>query len=90
VDDNNSKRKSNAARGKPCKERPWSWQEKAVLRMIGDIFDATNDVRSARSVYLSLTEFASDAQSNTFSQSIAKIARRAGVSYRTCFEVLKF
>ena len=57
--------------------------------MIGDIFDATNDVRSARSVYLSLTEFASDAQSNTFSQSVANIARRAGVSYRTCFEVLK-
>ena len=57
--------------------------------MIGDIFDATNDVRSARSVYLSLTQFASDAQRNTFSQPVGKIARRAGVSYRTCFEVLK-
>ena len=56
--------------------------------MIADIFDATNDVNSARTIYVALTEFASDNGSETFTAPIAQIARRAGVSYRTAFAIL--
>lgn len=60
-----------------------------MLRMISDIFDATNDASLARSVYLALTEIASDEQSDRFTKSINEIAKRASVSYRTTFEMLK-
>jgi hypothetical protein len=57
--------------------------------MIASIFDATNDVNSARSLYLALSEFASDNGTETFTESIAQIARRAGVSYRTTTSFMK-
>jgi len=75
-------------RGKPGKKRPWCWQEKQILRTIGDIFDASNDVASARSVYVAITEIASDEQSDTFTRPIAEIERRAGVSRRTVASML--
>jgi hypothetical protein len=67
---------------------PWCWQSKQMLRAINDIFDATNDIASARSVYVALTEFASDNQSETFTSPIGDIARRAGVSYSTAHRIL--
>jgi len=60
-----------------------------VLRFIRDCFDDTNSVASALSVYLSLTEKASDAQSDQFDCRIGDIASRAGVSYRTAANVLR-
>jgi hypothetical protein len=91
---NNSNEESNpgdnsaTGRRKQCKERPWCWLEKTILRTIGDIFDATNDEASARSVYLALSEIASDEQSDTFTTPMSSIARRAGVSYRTVSTIL--
>jgi molybdenum-dependent DNA-binding transcriptional regulator ModE len=70
------------------KDGPWCWQHKEKLTMITDIFDATNDVNSARTIYVALTEFASDNGNETFTVPIAQIARRAGVSYRTAFAIL--
>jgi hypothetical protein len=71
------------------KNGPFCWQEKQVLRFIRDCFDDTNSVASALSVYLSLTEKASDAQSDQFDCRIRDIASRAGVSYRTAGNVLR-
>jgi len=78
----------------PFKERhirdgcAWCWQSKETLKTIGEIFDATNDTSSARSVYLALTQIASDEQSESFTKPIGEIARRAGVSYRTAARIL--
>ena len=57
--------------------------------MIDEVFDASNDVASARSVYLALTQIASDEQSETFTRRIREIALTAAVSYRTTFHMLK-
>jgi hypothetical protein len=70
------------------KDGPWCWQHKQMLTMISDIFDATNDVSSARTIYVALSEFASDNGSETFTESIAQIARRAAVSYSTAARLL--
>src|SRR5215470_5011232 len=37
------------------RNQPFAWQDKKTLTMIAEIFDATNDVNSARSVYVALT-----------------------------------
>jgi hypothetical protein len=78
----------NAGRGKPCKQRPWLWMEKAILRMIRDVFDATNDVSSALAVSVALAEIGSDEQSDTFTKSIREIAGRAGASYKSAARIL--
>jgi len=70
------------------KDGPFCWQSKAVLRSIRDCFDETNGVASALAVYLSLTEKASDAQSEAFDCRVRDIAARAGVSYRTAMPIL--
>jgi hypothetical protein len=70
------------------KESPFCWQSKRVLRFIRDSFDESNNVASALAVYVSLTENASDHQSETFDSRIRDIAARAGVSYRTANDVL--
>lgn len=69
-------------------DRPFCWQSKEVLRFIRDCFDATNNIASALAVYVSLTEKASDEQSETFNSRIRDIAARAGVSYKTVTSVL--
>lgn len=84
-----SKDNSATGRGKPCKERPWAWIEKAIVRMIRDVFDATNDVALALALYLALTEIASDEQSDTFTKPISEIAKRAGMSYRKAWSILQ-
>lgn len=71
------------------KDGPWCWQSKHVLRFIRDCFDDTNTVSSAIAIYTSLTEIASDHQSETFTCTIREIASKAGTSYRTATSVLK-
>jgi hypothetical protein len=68
---------------------PFCWQSKDVLRLIRDSFDETNSVTSALAIYGSLSEKASDEQSETFDCRIRDIAARAGVSYKTAANVLR-
>src|SRR5262245_34323021 len=68
---------------------PWCWQDKRTLQMIRDYMeDRHGHSAFALSTYVALTEFASDAKSETFTASINAIARRAGASYRTTWEIL--
>jgi hypothetical protein len=79
----------NAGRGKPGKERPWCWQEKAGRRMIRTMFDSRpKQMSSALSVYDALTEIASDEQRNKFEAAVAQIASYAGVSPSTVWRLL--
>jgi hypothetical protein len=77
-------------------DKPFCWQSKSAMKTIADIFDATRNTASARSVYVAMTEFQSDEGSGSFTRTIAQIASRAGVSYRTtttilnCFEEANF
>ena len=71
------------------KNGPFCWQSKQVLRLIRDCFDESNNVASALAVYASLSEKASDKQSETFDCRIRDIAARAGVSYKTAANVLR-
>src|SRR6266516_2089953 len=65
-------------------------QKMEALRMIRDVFENGHGHSAlAQSVYIALSELASDAQSETFTASINEIRRRAGVSYRSAFDFLK-
>ncbi len=75
-------------RGSATDEAPFCWQNKRVLRLITETFAESNQAASARSVYLAMTEIASDLQAETFIAGIADIARRAGVSYKTVDRLL--
>jgi hypothetical protein len=86
VKPNHSEHEINNGRGNPNNKRPWCWQEKATLKTIRDVFGST--AASALAVYVTLTEIASDAQSDTFTRSIGEIAARARVSYRTASAIL--
>jgi hypothetical protein len=88
VNKTNDESKPTTGRGKPCKDRPWLWIEKKIMRTIRDVFDATNDVSSALALCLAMTEIASDEQSDTFTKPIAEIAKRAGLKYRTTISML--
>ena len=70
-------------RGNPGKDRPWCWCEKDALEMITETFSESNQSASARSVYVSLCQIASDEGSNTFTVNKALIAHKAGVSVKT-------
>jgi hypothetical protein len=77
-------------------DKPFCWQSKSAMKTMADIFDATRNTASARSVYVALSEIQSDEGSESFTRTIAQIASRAGVSYRTtttilnCFEQANF
>jgi len=71
------------------KDGPFCWQSKGVLKRITEVFSESNCAASARSVYLALTELASDEQSETFTASKALIAHKAGVSVKTAETMLK-
>ena len=58
------------------------------MKTIADVFDATQDIASARSVYIALSEIASDEGSEIFTRPIKQIADRAAVSYRTTASIL--
>src|SRR5438552_19014356 len=84
VNDTNSKTNS--------KREPFAWIEKGKLRMIGDVFSqkpgSINSACSARSIYLALTEIASDKQRDSFEASQAEIAARASLSIATVRRIL--
>ena len=73
---------TNPARGTASVEKPFIWQAKAALRRIRDAFDHLTFLNQAIAVYLTLTEFASDAHSETFTRRRREIAERSGVSVR--------
>lgn len=68
----------------------FAWQGKAELRRIADACDGRTDRALMLAVYLALTWFASDKRAPTFTESITRIAERAGVSYRKAAGVLSF
>lgn len=84
---------TNGAMAEPtprsAKEAPYCWAAKGVLRVIGERFQNSNKVPTARSVYLALCEIASDVQSESFRVKIALVADKAGVSYKTALEYLR-
>jgi hypothetical protein len=77
------KHKPDARGKKPGNSRPWCWCEKAILRLITETFAESNQAASARSLYLAMTELASDQQSDVFTVPGALIAYKAGLSVRT-------
>ena len=72
------------------KDGPFAWLGKTELRLIADACDGRKDRAHVLAVYLALAWFASDKQSAAFSETIARIAERAGVSYRKAADVLDF
>jgi hypothetical protein len=71
------------------KAAPFAWQHKDMLRMITDTFSESDQAASARSLYVALTELASDNQSETFTATKALIAHKAGLSVSTVQRLLK-
>lgn len=69
-------------RGKAKDEKPFAWQSKIALRIIREAFDKLTFLDQAIAVYVTLTEFASDAQSETFTRRRREVAERSGVSLR--------
>ncbi len=86
--ENENNKIDNVGRGKPCPADPWCWCSKGALKMITAQFAESNQAISARSVYVAMTELASDAASDTFTASKALIAHKAGVSYKTVERIL--
>ena len=85
----NESKTDNAGRGKPSKGGPWCWCEKEILQMIRDhLTDGHGHCAEPLSVYLALTQLASDKHSETFTATISQIATLAGVSYRTTWDIL--
>jgi hypothetical protein len=81
---------TNEIRPRQIKDAPFCWQHKETLQMIRDVFENGHGITAIPiSIYVALTELASDAQSETFTAPISEIARRASVSYRTAFSFLK-
>jgi hypothetical protein len=76
------------ARSRPTGDRPWCWQEKAVIRQIRDAWDSKTYLDQALATYLVLTEKASDKQSATFDVSKREIASKSGVSLRRVTTIL--
>jgi len=68
---------------------PFAWQHKTILKMINDAFSDADRCVSARSVYLALTELASDHGVETFTETKALIAHKAMVSVKTVERILK-
>ncbi len=71
------------------KDGPFCWQSKEALRHIREVFDQSRDVSSALSVYLALSEVASNSAAAAFTTTQADLAQRAGLSVRKVADVLK-
>jgi DNA-binding transcriptional ArsR family regulator len=87
--DHQDVRKGFPPRRQPSASGPWCWQEKGALNLIMCELSEGGGACAGRSVYLALTEFASDAQSASFVITVAEIAHRAGISKRTTTTALK-
>jgi DNA-binding IscR family transcriptional regulator len=74
-----------------AKREPFCWLEKRKLRMIADVFaeGKLGAVSAARTVYLALSEIASDKQKDTFTVATLYIAQRAGVTPKTVRRMTK-
>jgi len=72
------------------KAGPFCWQAKAEMRRIADACDGRTDRALVIAIYVALTWLASDSQSESFTESKARIAERAGTSYRKAADVLAF
>src|SRR6266446_3122178 len=81
--------KNFPARGQPCASGPWCWQQKQALNLIMKQLSENGTACVGRSVYLALTELASDAHGASFIRSVAEIAHRACVSVRATGTALK-
>jgi hypothetical protein len=70
---------------------PWCWLRKRQLRMLADVFaeGKVGNLAAARSVYLALSEIASDRENDTFTVATLYIAQRAGVTLKTVRRVVK-
>jgi hypothetical protein len=80
---------TNEIRPRQIKDEPFCWQHKETLKMIRNVFENGHGIAAIPiSVYVSMSELASDAQSETFTAPISQIALRAGTSYRTTAEIL--
>ena len=73
------------------KREPFCWLGKRQLRTLADVFAEGKIVSlaAARSVYLALSEIASDKQSDTFIVATSYIAQRAGVTSKTVRRMVK-
>jgi hypothetical protein len=71
------------------KAAPFAWQHKDTLRIITETFSESDQTASARSLYVALTELASDNESETFTATKALIGHKAGLSYSTVQRLLK-
>ena len=74
-----------------ARREPFCWLGKRQLRMIADAFaqGKIGALAAARSVYLALSEIASDKQSDTVIIATLYIAQRAGVTSKTVRRVTK-
>jgi hypothetical protein len=73
------------------KREPFCWLGKRRLRLLADVFteDKIGSLTAARSVYLALSEIASDRQSDIFAVATLYIAQRASVTSKTVRRVIK-
>ena len=74
-----------------AKREPFCWLGKRRLRLLAEVFaeDKVGSLAAARSVYLALSEIASDRQSDTFTVATSYIAQRASVTSKTVRRVIK-
>jgi hypothetical protein len=79
---------NDESKPRQIKDGPWCWQHKSVLRMITDTFSESDQAASARSLYVAMTELASDNESDTFTATKALIAHKAGLSVSTVQRLL--
>src|SRR5439155_13527751 len=80
---------SDEIRERQIADAPFCWCEKTILAMITETFSESDQAASARSLYVALTELASDSGSETFTARKALIAHRAGLSISTTERLLK-
>lgn len=66
----------------------WCWQEKGALQLITKTFADSEKAASHRSLYVAMTEIASDEGRETFQVSKALLAFKAGLSVKTVERLL--
>jgi hypothetical protein len=79
---------NNEQHPRQIKDAPFCWQHKDVLRMITETFSESDQAVSARSLYVALSELASDNESQTFTATKALIAHKAALSISTVQRLL--
>ena len=78
------------ARGKPGGSGPFCWQSVFILRHVREVAESSRRVSpaAAQSVYVALTELATDARCASVQSPISEVAKRAGLGYRTTASAL--